>query len=550
MKEIKGNNRKRKRVWKSLGYISGLVAISALLRILFVDEYGVDILSSYYLLFLGIAFFLYLDWTLVRGKTKTNLLCCAGMMIGIFAIRGARYGYFWDLNQLMRYLWYLYYIPLLLIPYFSMRAAYFLGKYEETRTPVWLKVSGVLAVILMTLVLTNDSHQLVFGLHPGFRQEWRDEYTYHFFYFIACGWINLQLIGSVGVLIYKCRIPDGRRYAWMLMIPILLGMIWLLLMALGIIPFWGDFLPIEFPETFVFSTAGTWICCIQIGLIPANSTYAELFHISTVGAVIVDRNGTVKYRSENATDVFALRDEESYQLTEDVLIRREEIRGGYVYWKTDIREINRTNRELETIQKQWLDDADWIRLQNELREKDAATKAKNSVYDAIAVKVMPQSKKISELSMRLEDSLGEKQKENLGRICIYGSYIKRMANLMLLAAQGEQTSETELALAIAESLRQLSKQKIQTVLYTDAEKKMYPSDSLLEAYELFEKYLEQLLPGLKAIQVTLKNGVCRVVAEGACPDSFKCYENTVAEWDEESCFIKISLEKAGEAGCI
>ena len=78
-------------------------------------------------------------------------------------------------------------------------------------------------------------------------------------------------------------------------------------------------------------------------------------------------------------------------------------------------------------------------------------RSKDAVYDAIAVRVLPQSAKISELSSYVAQS--DRQETNsLQMICLYGCYIKRMSNLMLIAAQQPHISEMEFALAVGERL--------------------------------------------------------------------------------------------------
>lgn len=525
---------------KTLLILVGLISVSGVLRVLFLDEYGFDNVSSIYLIVLGILLILEIDRMLVQCDTKRNLLICTGWILVVLVIRGARYSIFRDQDQLMRYLWYIYYVPLLVIPYYSLRASISVGTTDgNVKMGRSLRAFGGISIFLIILVLTNDYHQLVFHLHEGFRDYWRDEYTYGPLYWMVFVWMYILLFDSFGVLIYKCRISAFRKYLWIPVIPIAVGTIWNVLIATFLAPQINNIQPIEFPETFAFMIGGTWLCCIQIGLIPANQSYEKLFNLSNVGALITDKDGTVVYHSQNSTN--------PEEVSPNLLIRREAIHGGYVYWQSDVSEINRINEELESIHQQLNEEAELIVLENKLREKNASIEAKNNLYDAIAVRVLSQSKRIANLSALTKDSLNntstsqELIQNNLRIICVYGSYIKRMANFMIIAQQNNLVSQMELALAIAETLRQLEKMGIHTAINTEAEYQRRSALDLADVYEAFINCIEQSIQGVAGIYVTLGQNVCKLTIEGALPDEYAVPEGTRVECDDEIRFVSIPI---------
>lgn len=67
--------------------------------------------------------------------------------------------------------WYLYYIPMILIPVLGLAAAMFLGEKEEEKTVRKIIILLTVAAILIVSVFTNDLHQLVFRFskQPHFR---------------------------------------------------------------------------------------------------------------------------------------------------------------------------------------------------------------------------------------------------------------------------------------------------------------------------------------------------------------------------------------------
>ena len=77
-------------------------------------------------------------------------------------LRTVKYRFFND-DTVTRYLWYLYYLPMLLIPLLSVFVAASLGKPENYRLPGWTRWLYMPMGALVLLVLTNDVHQCVFS---------------------------------------------------------------------------------------------------------------------------------------------------------------------------------------------------------------------------------------------------------------------------------------------------------------------------------------------------------------------------------------------------
>lgn len=63
---------------------------------------------------------------------------------------------------LWRGLWYLYYLPLLFIPLFTLLIAMSLGKPADFRLPRWTALLFLPTAALLLMILSNDLHQLAF----------------------------------------------------------------------------------------------------------------------------------------------------------------------------------------------------------------------------------------------------------------------------------------------------------------------------------------------------------------------------------------------------
>lgn len=61
-----------------------------------------------------------------------------------------------------RYLWYLYYLPMLFIPLLGVYIALSFGKSEDFRLSAKHGLLALIPTVLFLLIITNDLHQLVF----------------------------------------------------------------------------------------------------------------------------------------------------------------------------------------------------------------------------------------------------------------------------------------------------------------------------------------------------------------------------------------------------
>lgn len=475
-------------------------------------QMGIRTLSIAYYLLLGVFFVERLSDRIVDGRIRRILCACAGMMIFFFMLRGMKYHAFWGLEVSARMLWYLYYVPTILIPFLSFLAALCVDASSKTRASR-LSVGLAVPTILMILaVLTNDLHQCVFRFQPGF-QNWDGDYQHGFLYFVISAWILALFLGTGFVLTQKCRLSAGKKLFWIPLLPIGGGFAYFVAYALGVLPKVNGYNLIEFPEMTNFVIACFWECCISIGLIPSNKGYEKLFMASDIAAQIADKEFQTIYASGAATELKTEQKiaEGEQTLSDNVVLHRADIQGGYVYWQSDVSELNRVNHELTELEERLSEETELIRLQNELAEKRAELEEKNRVYDAIANQVLPQSQRIAGLVGETEgrEALFER---NARKICFYGTYLKRYANLMLLAENHPSISAKELGLAMDESFRALRELQVPAVL-SGAYNAEVPSRRAIEIYASLQGLLEAAGEKLCGVYAVLTDKECKVTAE-------------------------------------
>lgn len=132
------------------------------------------------------AWVIYLRKHVVHKKTRRCLTAIGCLMVFWFFVRTVKFHIFHD--SLGEHIcWYLYYIPMILIPVLGLAAAMFLGEKEEEKTVRKVIILLTVAAILIVSVFTNDLHQLVFRFskQPPFSDK---DYSYGIIFMVIQGW--------------------------------------------------------------------------------------------------------------------------------------------------------------------------------------------------------------------------------------------------------------------------------------------------------------------------------------------------------------------------
>lgn len=266
--------------------------------------------SFYPMLFSYLRSFIYIGlfaaWGLsVRQRIVQKQVCrfmtvTAVLLIIWMVVRSAKYFIFWQPDA-VRYLWYLFYLPMLFVPMLALLIAMSLGKPDEYKFPKGMSVLWIISGVLLLLVLTNDLHQFVFTF-PKDAAVWTDKNNgYSIGYFMIAGWQVLCAFAALVIMFFKCRVQKGRLH-FLPIVPMLLAIVYSALYYAGadwLLHLFGDiaaFQSVMYILTFEF--------CIACGYIHSNSRYVDLF-ASSVGtsAEITDKDFTVRYAAVNTAPI-------------------------------------------------------------------------------------------------------------------------------------------------------------------------------------------------------------------------------------------------------
>lgn len=431
--------------------------------------------------------------TLHRDDRRWLLLGCAMAVLWLF-LRAVKYRFFSD-DAITRHLWYLYYVPQILAPLFSLFAALQLGRREDAAFSRRWYLLFIPAALLIGGVLTNDLHQLVFRAVPG-AATLEADYTHGWMYYLAMTWI-VGLLLATGIIVYrKCRVSESRRYAWIPLCVFLGGF------ALCALSFANTYTFHKMPECFCLTFAAFWESCLQVGLLPTNGHYRFFFSESTVAAQIVNGRGEPVYRAKNAPNLTPDQLEaaacESILLNADTRLQSAPVQDGRVYWLEDISKINRIQAQLAEINARLSEENELIQAENELKRQRAQIEEQNRLMDAMLSLVQPQLLAINRL-------LSDKSAQSLMHICILGAYVKRRVNLALICDKKMVVPVDELAHCIRESLIYLTQYGAVCALHQEGKGSVRSCDAQT-VYDFFEDCLEAALPSLSALMVRLECG--------------------------------------------
>lgn len=524
------------------------------------DSFPTRNVSTIYLLTVCVCLVLYYYHRVTPAGSLSGMMkSISWMALLLILLRGIKYSVFAQTDILARHTWYLYYVPMLLIPLFLFGVSLLVASKKNYRIPKGWYLTLAVTVIFTVLVMTNDLHQLVFSFRPQF-ENWDGEYTYGGLFYVITFWRYALYVAAIVMLIIKCRIVSARKNAWIIFIPFAVGAVLNALLVTGNIPIINGANILEFPEILICTVAVVLECCIQLGLIPTNTDYGKLFQNFSISAQITDKKGNAVYSSYSAKPLTA----EQFSLSggsridEHTVLHKMEIPGGYGFWQDDMTELDRLNCELEEAKEALAEEAELIRLRNELKEKQLKTEQRTLVYDTIAKRTQRQSQLISHCAEIARKSDDTALRETMrGRITMLGAYIKRYANLMLLSQESSFIEAGELGLSVSEVLRYLNFGGIPGEFFSNADCKV-KADAALAVFEAFETLLETNITSLKGAFVNMSgqdNALFKLTLENIDSSLSAQAEKSLSAADvkyeitkeDGVAYVSFTLPKGGEA---
>lgn len=466
-------------------------------------------LRSFIYIGLFIAWGISIRRRIVQKQVAQYLTGISVLLILWFTFRCAKYFIFWQPTAI-RYLWYLYYLPMLFIPILALLVALSLGKPDDYRLPKASCALWIISGVLLLLVLTNDLHQLVFTF-PEDAEVWSDKCNgYGIGSFIVIGWQILCMISALVVMIIKCRLKNGRRQLWTVL-PMAVSLVYLGLNYMDV-----QWFKLFFGDITAFQSLMYMLCfegCITCGFIHSSSRYFDLFS-SSIGtsAVITDKDFNVRYAALNARRIpriDMIKAAHSPLTVENGLtVHSIPVNGGYAVWTEDMSALLKIKEQSESLAEELNERNNLLRYEYKREAKRQKIEEQNRLYDLLRSATQTQINKISVLTkeyQKINKTDPTRAKTLLAEIAVLCSYIKRRKHLTLLTDRDYKVAITELTRAFTESLQTLKLLNVRSTFFADSELSMLPGKSAAAIFDFYEQVIESDLENISGIQVSLSD---------------------------------------------
>lgn len=487
-------------------FVFAIIAAAYSCRMLAKFDIG-GVYMSYIRAALYLMLFALWGYSLDRRIIQTQALHCmrltAALMLVWLILRTLKYEVVTDIT-VARYIWYLYYLPMLFIPLFGVYIALSLGKSEKYRLTGRVVALAAIPAILFSLVITNDLHQQIFAFNSGIPGR-PDNYSYHhrYLYFICLGWMVGCMIFSLIRLLKKSRIKNGGKKTLM---PFIIGCITILygilyLTGMSAVRWWfGDM-----NVMFCLLYAAIYESCIRCRMIQSNTGYVELFEASTLAAVIMDRSGNVVIRSRAADeDMICPQDGTQIIRQDGTRISSAPINGGYVVWKDNVRPLTELRAQLSENKAQIKNNKEKLHEAYLIQKKLHELTEKRRIYDKLDLMYGNQINRIGQLLKQCENTETDEVHNILKRILLLGTYIKRSANLYFLSLEHELLSQQDIRLTVDEAVRVMNVCGTECSVVYYMTKPMH-SEEVMRRFNLLKTVVETAVDGLNSIFICLSD---------------------------------------------
>ena len=454
-----------------------------------------------------------LDRRIIQRQTLHCLRLTAALMLLWLILRTLKYSVVTDLTA-GRYIWYLYYLPMLFLPMLWVYIALSMGKSEDYRLSRGIGMLSIIPAALFLLVITNDLHQQVFAFKsgvPGLPVS--GTYSYRPLYFICLGWMVVCMAFSLVCLFRKSRIPsgEGKRIT-----PFVLGCAMLLysilyLSGIPAVRWWfGDM-----NVMFCLLYAAIYESCIRCRMIPSNTGYVELFEATTLAACIADRSGRIVLRSRAADENMTCPQEGQRIVRPDGMrISSAPISGGYAVWQDNVRQLaelrTRLNANKEEMERNKKKLKDAYLVQKSLHELTE----KNRIYNELEAKHSRQTAQMRQMLARCEKSEPAERRRLLKKVLLLGTYIKRSANLYFLSSEYQWLPQQELRLTVDEAVRTLTACGTECGVIYRTTGPMRTSE-VVRLFELLETVVEPTVDDLRSLFISVSDSAMDLSVECA-----------------------------------
>ena len=485
---------------------------------------------------------------IVQAQARHFLTAISTLMVFWFSVRTMKY-YFVINPTVTRYLWYLYYLPMMLIPVLAVYVSISLGKPEGFRLPEWSLLFCVPTLLCLLLVLTNDLHQWVFTFPVD--EVWSDKNNgYTWGYYVVFAWNVFCALTAFVIMAVMCRKSSKVKFLPVIILSV--SIIYALIYASG--SEWLQLIGGDITAAQCLLFTGIFESCIRCGLIRVNTGYAALFESGTFGAQITDTDYNVRCTSVNAQpfseELMRRAENGTVSPEKNTLLKSHRISGGHVLWQEDITGITVLLEQLEKNREK-IARGNIIEKENyDVSLKINSAREKNRLYGMLQQQTARQIELIGrQLARYDEEQDEEKRRRLLAEIAVEGAYIKRRGNLMFIMEGSEKVEISELSRALDESFANLRILGVDCAVDCPTEGLLLCRDAA-RVYDFFEAVVEDSMENLQTVWLKVRelSDLFIFNFEFVCRKSLTVFGNVADQcvFENDAWCFTLRIRKAGE----
>ena len=426
----------------------------------------------------------------------------------------------WDFvdynGTMIRYMWYLFYVPIVLIPVLNVRTMLYIDLPDDGIRPRWWYLMYLPAGLMIAGVLTNDLHQWAFRF-PADMANWEQSYTYGPLFSVVTGWVALLIVVMLVITVRTCISRRLYRSLWMPAVVVCVGLVYFLTYNAHDMP--NKFFLQKMYE--VSDLTGLlwillWESLVVTRLIPSSDGHANAFAASSLRAGLADETFVPIQVSSLGVrplpeQLRAAANGETALPDGDTILKARPVRGGWFYWAEDVRALHELSAALEDTADYLSEEHAFLQQTAQIEEEHRRTLHRTELYDSIAQQIRP---RLQLLETMLSD-VPEDEEAFCGllkRAAVIYAFLKRYPNLLLLADAEEPADSREILRCLKESANTLRQMGVRCDMRVDPAITLR-GETAADVYDLFEAVIEENMAELAAVSFTLREINEKIVLE-------------------------------------
>ncbi len=441
---------------------------------------------------------------IMQNRVRNYLMLIGANIIFWLSTRSIKWSAFEFVIDADRFLWYMYYIPMISLSLLFLFVSLYVGEKEDYRPSTKWNLLYIPAILLIIAILTNDIHKAAFHINTSVHAYGRD-YTYGPVYYIVAMFILSMVVLGAAIIIRKFSVSKSARKkavgpAIVIIIIILYTIAHIYMPVYGIgyyidITVFGCTMAIVLLEIF-----------IRTGLIHSNMGHSECFSMANISTQILNNKGETVYISDNSLpvskgDFETLKAEKSVFFNSSTLSQIAPINGGYVLWNSDVSQITNMIEKLKTISDKLYKEVDLLTIENEQKSEKTRLLKLNDLHNIMLKEIMPISDKIKREIQSRTIANETEIKRLLFETSMNSTYIKRKVNLILTQQTEEFICAEDMRYCFLECFQLLKLYDITCVINIINDFEM-SIKTAIASFDLYQNIVQSVDYNFDAIYVT------------------------------------------------